>query len=49
MSTRDTHSHTHDSEAEVGIAMRTGTDVAMRSAGVTLVKGDLAGIVRAAC
>lgn len=34
-------------EAEVGIAMGTGTDVAMRSAGVTLVKGDLAGIVRA--
>jgi Cu+-exporting ATPase len=34
-------------EAEVGIAMGTGTDVAMESAGVTLVKGDLAGIVRA--
>lgn len=34
-------------EAEVGIAMGTGTDVAMQSAGVTLVKGDLAGIVRA--
>jgi Cu+-exporting ATPase len=33
-------------EAEVGIAMGTGTDVAMQSAGVTLVKGDLAGIVR---
>ena len=34
-------------EAEVGIAMGTGTDVAMQSAGVTLVKGDLSGIVRA--
>jgi Cu+-exporting ATPase len=33
--------------AEVGIAMGTGTDVAIESAGVTLVKGDLAGIVRA--
>ncbi|HLA27836.1 MAG TPA: copper-translocating P-type ATPase, partial [Syntrophales bacterium] len=34
-------------QAEVGMAMGTGTDVAMESAGVTLVKGDLTGIVRA--
>jgi P-type Cu+ transporter len=34
-------------QAQVGIAMGTGTDVAMESASVTLVKGDLHGIVRA--
>jgi Cu+-exporting ATPase len=34
-------------EADVGIAMGEGTDVAIQSAGITLLKGDLSGIVRA--
>ncbi len=34
-------------QADVGVAMGTGADVAIESAGITLVKGDLSGIVRA--
>ena len=34
-------------EADIGIAMGSGTDVAIQSAGITLLKGDLTGVVRA--
>ena len=36
----------NDAAADVGIAMGTGTEVAIQSAGITLVSGDVAGIVR---